>query len=135
MDRVTEGQRIPPKEGVGLARKIGSDVALSLIAQNKIKSRWIYQTDADAVLPPDYFFRNLPVAGAALFPFKHVSNTPLTKMRRLYELHMEHYEKSLSESGSIFGFTALGSTMVIEASTYAAVRGFPRKARARTFTC
>ena len=134
VDRVTEGQRIPPKEGVGLARKIGSDVALSLIAQNKIKSRWIYQTDADAVLPPDYFFRNLPVAGAALFPFKHVSrDTTLQKCARLYELHMEHYEKSLSESGSIFGFTALGSTMVIEASTYAAVRGFPKKSAGEDF--
>ena len=134
VDRVTEGQRIPPKEGVGLARKIGSDIALSLIAQNKIKSRWIYQTDADAVLPPDYFFRNLPVAGAALFPFKHVSNdTILQKCARLYELHMEHYEKSLSESGSIFGFTALGSTMVIQASTYAAVRGFPKKSAGEDF--
>ncbi len=134
VDRVTEGQRIPPKEGVGLARKIGSDVALSLIAQNKIKSRWIYQTDADAVLPSDYFFRNLPVAGAALFPFKHVSrDTALQKCARLYELHMEYYEKSLSESGSIFGFTALGSTMVIEASTYAAVRGFPKKSAGEDF--
>ena len=36
VDRVTEGRRIPPKEGVGLARKIGSDIALSLISQNKI---------------------------------------------------------------------------------------------------
>ena len=134
VDRVTEGRRIPPKEGVGLARKIGSDIALSLIAQNKIKSQWIYQTDADAVLPPDYFFRNLPVAGAALFPFKHVSNdTILQKCARLYELHMEHYENSLSESGSIFGFTALGSTMVIQASTYAAVRGFPRKSAGEDF--
>ena len=134
VNRVTEGQRISPKEGVGLARKIGSDIALSLIAQNKIKSRWIYQTDADAVLPPDYFNRNLPVAGAALFPFKHVSHdTILQKCARLYELHMEHYEKSLSESGSIFGFTALGSTMVIEASTYAAVRGFPKKSAGEDF--
>ena len=40
---------------------------------------------------------------------------------------MDHYEKSVSESGSIYGFTALGSTMVIGASTYAAVRGFPKK--------
>ncbi len=128
IDRVTEGRRIPPKEGVGLARKIGSDVALSLIAQDKIKSQWIYQTDADAVLPSDYFLRDLPIAGAALFPFKHVSNdTILQKCARLYEMHMEHYEKSLSKSGSIYGFTALGSTMVIGASTYAAVRGFPKK--------
>ena len=134
VDRVTEGQRIPPKEGVGLARKIGSDIALCLISQNKIKSRWIYQTDADAVLPSDYFIRNLPVAGAALFQFKHVSNdTMLQKCARLYELHMDHYEKSLSESGSIFGFTALGSTMAIKASTYAAVRGFPKKSAGEDF--
>ena len=134
VDRVTEGRRIPPKEGVGLARKIGSDIALSLIAQNKIKSRWIYQTDADSVLPSDYFIRNLPVAGAALFPFKHVSSdTMLQKCARLYEMHMDHYEKSLSESGSIFSFTALGSTIVVEASSYAAVRGFPKKSAGEDF--
>ena len=79
-------------------------------------------------MPSDYFLRNLPVAGAVLFPFTHVTNdTTLQKCARLYELHMDHYEKSVSESGSIYGFTALGSTMVIGASTYAAVRGFPKK--------
>ena len=36
------------KKGVGLARKIGTDVALKLIQLEKIYSPWIRQTDADA---------------------------------------------------------------------------------------
>lgn len=50
-------ERLPRKRGVGLARKIAGDLALALRASGKIASRWIHFTDADAVLPADYFGR------------------------------------------------------------------------------
>ena len=65
------------------------------------------QTDADAVLPSDYFFRNLPVAGAALFPFKHVSKTPRYKNAPDFMSCIWNIMKSLyPKVGSIFGFTS-----------------------------
>ncbi len=49
--------RLARKRGVGLARKIAGDLALALHARGKIASRWIHLSDADAVLPSDYFAR------------------------------------------------------------------------------
>ena len=37
-----ENQQLPEKQGVGLARKIGSDLALALQVQDFIESDWIY---------------------------------------------------------------------------------------------
>ena len=57
--------RLPRKRGVGLARKVACDLALALRAKGKIASRWIHLTDADAVLPADYFARTHPFEGSA----------------------------------------------------------------------
>ena len=42
---------------VGKARKIGFDLALAWYCSGVIRSDWISSTDADAILPPDYFDR------------------------------------------------------------------------------
>ena len=55
VDRFTNAQQIPFKQGVGLARKIGADIALTLISTGHLKTPWIYSSDADAHLPDDYF--------------------------------------------------------------------------------
>ena len=74
VDRFTADHRLPARHGVGLARKIGADVALELIAAGQVGHPWIAMTDADARLPPDYFLRIAelePGCSAALFPFWH----------------------------------------------------------------
>ena len=38
---------VPEKQGVGLARKIGADIALTLINKNQVTTPWIFTTDAD----------------------------------------------------------------------------------------
>ena len=73
--------RLNPKHGVGLARKIGSDCALWLYHKKIILSPWLYQTDADSILPEDYFYRSqlqirnsqnkIKNIAAIVFPFKH----------------------------------------------------------------
>ena len=55
VDRARSGRYLPEGQGVGLARKIGFDVALALKAAGRIASDWIHSTDADTVLPRDYF--------------------------------------------------------------------------------
>ena len=42
-----------PREGVGLARKIGTDLALYLWTRDQIRSPFIQSTDADVRLPKD----------------------------------------------------------------------------------
>src|SRR5262249_19650925 len=54
-DRARPGHFPPAKQGVGLARKIGNDIALALHADGQIASPWLANTDADVLLPADYF--------------------------------------------------------------------------------
>lgn len=43
--------------GVGEARSIGAEVLAHLMDMGRVRSRWIHQTDADTMLPRDYFTR------------------------------------------------------------------------------
>ncbi len=67
---------LPSEQGVGLARKLGSDIAVALIQKGIIANDWIHSTDADAHLPVDYFsvspsFDQESVAGC--YNFSHYS--------------------------------------------------------------
>ena len=53
IDRVSTSRRLPPNQGVGLARKIGADISLELYQHGSIAEPWLYSTDADAKLPGD----------------------------------------------------------------------------------
>lgn len=53
VDRSSDGRTI--EGGVGQARKIGCDIVFDLQSTGKIKSPWIHNTDADSVLPHDFF--------------------------------------------------------------------------------
>lgn len=78
---------IPQQQGVGLARKIGFDIACHLMVEQKLTLSWIATTDADARLPKNFLtplsiepgFRDaVNSAGcepsALIFPFQHTSN-------------------------------------------------------------
>lgn len=64
---------IPRRQGVGLARKIGADLALALHHRAIIKSPWLYNSDADAVLPGQYFsaLDEHHCCAAAIYPYRH----------------------------------------------------------------
>ena len=75
IDRALPGHFLPEGQGVGLARKIGNDLALALHAEGRIASPWIHNTDADTLLANDYFDQTEPIAedgnAAALYFFEH----------------------------------------------------------------
>lgn len=128
VDRCSPGREIPRKQGVGLARKIGGDVALALIAKGYIRTGWLYFTDADAMLPSTYFSTPLPDAAAVVLPFKHVAEDPSTaEFIRDYEWHMTYYVSGLCYAGSPYAYHSLGSTLVINPLAYAQVRGVPKR--------
>ena len=121
---------LPSKQGVGLARKIGNDIAVKLIQQGHVQIPWLFQTDADTQLPDDYFQVQLPSEGTVLFPHQHVAadeSVQLKQAIQLYDAHMHHYSNGLKSAGSKYGYISLGSTMVIHATAYAQVRGFPKR--------
>jgi len=127
-------QPLPAKQGVGLARKIGNDAACLLWTTGQLACPWLYQCDADSVLPANYFSTELPVRGAVVFAHQHDSRDPLMrKAAALYEHHMHHYVRGLQQAGSAYAYPTLGSTMAVHVQDYALVRGFPKRSAAEDF--
>lgn len=132
---------IEKRMGVGLARKIGADLALRLIDEGRVQCPIIYSTDADAKLPKCYFIHAEmaqalhPESAAYIYPFKHTH----TREQRhqiaidLYEQRLHQYVSGLTLAGSPYAFHTIGSTIAVNARAYAMVRGFPKIAAGEDF--
>ena len=138
IDLETSTGPTPADKGVGLARKTGCDLALQWIASGAIDTQWICSSDADALLPADYFARladDRQDYTALLFPFIHQlsGDTVNDEACLRYELRLHHYVLGLQRAGSPYAFHTLGSCLAVRASNYAQVRGFPVRAAAEDF--
>jgi hypothetical protein len=136
IDRFSEDKRIPDKQGVGLARKIGCDIACQLIHQGIVASKWVHTSDADVSWPDDYFnaTSQLENFAAANYPFTHIqrqtdNGLPIT----LYELSLRYYVAGLNHACSPYCYHTIGSTLAINANNYAMVRGFPKRSAGEDF--
>lgn len=138
VDRCLQHPAINDKQGVGLARKIGADLLCELIQRQWVSSPWIYNSDADAYLPKDYFeaTRSCPTTtAAALYPFQHCFNDRALQAlpTLLYEFSLHYYVAGLQWAGSPYAYHSLGSILAVHHQAYAKVRGFPKRAGAEDF--
>jgi hypothetical protein len=129
---------IPDKQGVGLARKLGMDLALNFVYQQYLKTQnwchWIYSTDADVSLPEGYAL--LPAkenTTACIYPFKHIPEIGFERAMTEYEFSLHYYVESLNKAGSPYAFHTIGSLIVVSSVAYAQVRGIPKRAGAEDF--
>jgi hypothetical protein len=138
---VERPQALPSAEGVGLARKLAGDIAAALHSQGRIRSRWLHNTDADAVLPRNYFSlaEQQPRGSVAIVhPFAHRQaidadqQAPELAMN-LYELQLHYYVMGLRSAASPYAFHSIGSCLSVDVKAYQQVRGFPRRAGAEDF--
>lgn len=127
----------PEAQGVGLARKVGCDLALSWYAAGAIASPWLHSSDADARLPADYFtrFASDHRAAAICWPYYHRGGTDAATESAChrYELRLHHYVLGLRWAGSPYAFHTLGSSLSAHAEHYAQVGGFPKRNGAEDF--
>ena len=142
VDCFSEGQQLPEKQGVGLARKIACDIACHFISENIIKSQWIHSTDADTTLPDNYFSsfnekmkkQTNHEYAAAIYPFTHVGDkTEINAATQLYEKALHYYVSGLQWAGSRYAFHTIGSCIAINAKYYADARGYPKRAGGEDF--
>lgn len=137
VDRASVERRFAAKQGVGLARKIGCDLALALHVTGRVRSPWIHSTDADVVLPDDYFRQTDGEDGGAalLFPYAHeaAGDPELDWATALYEVGLRYYVLGLAHARSPYAFHTIGSTLAVDAAAYAGVRGFPRRLAGEDF--
>jgi hypothetical protein len=136
VDRSSAPRSFSSRDGVGLARKLGADLIVRLLAAELIESAWIHTTDADAELPAEHFDRVAQLEpGAAVAPFRHVagddSATHAATLR--YELSLRYYVLGLRSAGSPYAFHTIGSLISVAAPTYAMARGFPRRQAGEDF--
>ena len=128
----------PDAQGVGLARKVGCDIALLWQSQGAISGEWICSTDADAILPSDYFPRLLKcsaASSAAVFPFVHATgkSEAMNCATALYELRLHHYVLGLNYAKSPYAYHTLGSCIAVKRDYYAQVRGYPKRSAGEDF--
>ncbi len=129
------------KQGVGLARKIGNDIALTLYHHGFIRTPWLFNTDADALLPNNYFepfvnqHNNKPTnISAYVYHFKHTAKTKaLQEATWCYDTYLRYYTAGLQYARSPYAYPTIGSLLALSAKHYAQVRGYPKRAAGEDF--
>jgi len=129
VDAASKGLELPAKGGVGLARKIGFDLALTRLNYRQADPLLI-SLDADTLVRPDYLpslrrhFQGAKVPGAVI-PFCHQRGPTPEQDRaiRRYELFLRAYVLGLSRAGSPYAFHTVGSAMACRAGFYARMGG------------
>ncbi len=139
LDRVSDGKSLPAKQGVGLARKLGLDIALALSWRQQLSGKpmpaWLHCSDADVVFPLNYFDIAEPKVGqvASVYDFEHVAEPGWEVTTKLYDFRLRYYVAALAWAGSTYAFHTIGSTLAVTPQAYAIVRGMPRRSGGEDF--
>ena len=140
VDAASAGLEMPAKGGgVGLARRIGLDLAMSRL-DGLHGDPLLVCLDADTLVQPDYlpalarhFARS--ACGAAVIPFCH-QRGPTAESDRIimrYELFLRGYVLGLTLAGSPYAFHSVGSAMACRASAYVKIGGMNSRAAGEDF--
>lgn len=143
LDRSSPGRALPPgRAGVGLARRIGMDLALArLCAAGSVERAAIACLDADAPVAPGYldallavFDSGDPPPGAVCACAHPIPGDPDRAAAILaYETWMRYFELGLALAGSPFSYPTIGSCLVSSAAAYAQVGGMPERQAGEDF--
>lgn len=140
VDAASPGLELPPRGGgVGLARKIGFDLALPRLAFGSLPPLLV-SLDADTLVRSDYLpaldrhFRKAREGGAVI-PFRHQKGGNSDEDRAIcrYELFLRLYVLGLERAGSPYAFHTVGSAMACRAEAYARAGGMNRRQGAEDF--
>lgn len=143
IDAASPGRELPPRTGVGLARKLGCDTVLHQLASvipNRIETPEkfiLLNLDADAPVNRQYLpaVRNellksgLP-GGVTRYAHGDAPDPTGQAAIARYELYLRYYVAGLLWARSPYAFHTVGSTIVCTAAGYVAAGGFSSKRRA-----
>lgn len=140
VDAVSPGLELPRKGGgVGLARKIGLDLALTRLSHINCDPVLVC-LDADTLVRPDYLpalIRHFEItsADAAVIPFCHQQGASAAEQLAItrYELFLRCYVLGLSRARSPYGFHTVGSAMACRASAYVKIGGMNNRSAGEDF--
>ena len=141
IDASSSGLEIPSKEGgVGMARKIGMDMALRLLKNAEKGPRLIFSLDADTRVRSDYLssIRRVFSSGKAqtgIIAYAHQMPDDEAAQQAIcsYEIFLRYWVLGLQYAQSPYAFHSIGSTIVTTADAYLSVRGMNRREAGEDF--
>jgi hypothetical protein len=140
VDAASPGLELPAKNGgVGMARKIGLDLALTRLNYGG-RPPILISLDADTLCRSDYLpsiishFQEKTAHGAVI-PFCHQPgpNPEEDRAIRRYELFLRTYVLGLERAGSPYAFHTVGSAMACTAEGYAQMGGMSQRGAGEDF--
>jgi len=130
IDASTSGYELPPEHGVGLARKIGLDWGLRVLAQREDNSGGLICLDADCEVSQNYlsewsnFFESYPHSAGVMYSEHPFDDSLLLGQCMLaYEIYLRTYELGLHYARSPYAFLPIGSTIGVSPTLYVSAGG------------
>ncbi len=135
---------LPAKhQGVGLARKVGLDLAVSRFAEVAQENGVCVSLDADCIVDQQYlcaisdYFDKHPLCQIAVIDFEHcldeVSDPAHRQAIAAYELHLRYYVQGLRYSGLPYDYLTLGSCFAVRVCAYMAQGGMNKRQAGEDF--
>jgi len=138
VDASSAGLELPAKDGVGLARKIGFDLALAQIDMTSLPL--LISLDADTQVDANYLSAifchfSCSAGGAAVVPFRHQVGATVAaeKAIRHYELYLRSYQFGLQLAKSPYAYHTIGSAFACTVDAYVASAGMNRRLAGEDF--
>lgn len=144
IDASSPGLELPEKEGgVGLARKIGMDLALSVFDYNSANTPVLVCLDSDCTVKDNYISeirrcfngKGKNSISAAVVDYFHTApgNDESSLAIINYEIFLRYYVLGLTYSNSPFAFHTIGSTMICDYKSYIKIEGMNKRKAAEDF--
>lgn len=143
IDRASQNYHLESKmAGVGLARRIGMDIALRRLTQvGNIHQSAIACLDGDVTVSAGYSDQILslfaregqPIAGICRFAHPLPADDKQQEAIVFYELWLRYLERGLALTGTPFAYHSIGSCIVVSAIGYALADGMPCRQAAEDF--
>ena len=141
IDASSAGKELPQKDaGVGLARKIGMDLALLILDYNSPRKKILICLDADCTVDKiilteivnNFNARNL---SAAVVNYSHRIENCNEELKAIicYEIFLRYYELGLKYAKSPYAFPTIGSTIACDYESYIKSEGMNKRKAAEDF--
>jgi hypothetical protein len=140
IDASSKGYEIPSNVGgVGMARKIGMDMALRLLWSKASSHDVILSLDADTLVPQNYlstvkkYF--ISKVKTAIVAYEHQMPEDAASQAAIvcYEIFLRYWVLGLQYAKSPWAFHSIGSTIAVSPQAYLEVRGMNRREAGEDF--
>jgi hypothetical protein len=135
VDASSDSKAIPDKyAGVGIARKIGCDLALKKFDYSNSKKKILFFLDADCTVRPDYLEKvlsefNKKNLHSAVIEYEHKfsDTSPEAAAIICYEIFLRYHRLGLKFAKCYYDYHTIGSTIVCDVESYIKAGGMNKR--------